>query len=87
MKYEIGSLYRTIKKDFGGQYTEVIFKVVDLDYEHHKGYTEYLLRAISPEYFDVRGVQSKTMWVKSAEMASFEKLPKSHPAWILYGKK
>ena len=88
MKYEKGSLYRTILKDFGGQYQEVIFQVIDVDYEHHKGYYEYLIKAIVPSYFESSfGRAGSTLWVKANELATFERLPVNHPAWLLYGKK
>ena len=87
MKMKMGTLYRTIWKDFGGQYRELVFQIVDADYEHHKGYTEYLIRAINPSTFaGIRGEYGSTMWIRGSHLTSCEELPKNHPAYLLYGK-
>lgn len=62
---------------------EEIIEIIDRDYDHHKGYTEYQIRFIkhmSPAY------NGHTMWVKESELADFKEVPKDHPARLLYGK-
>jgi hypothetical protein len=63
---------------------EEIIEIIDRDYDHHKGYTEYQIRYIkhsSPAY------DGYTLWVRESELVDFKELPKNHPAWLLYGTK
>lgn len=87
MKIKVGSLYRTLFRDYSGVYQEAIFKVLDYDFEHHKGYYEYLIKAVVPNNFSVvADTNSDTMWIKSNFLSKCEELPKNHPANLLYGK-
>lgn len=89
MKIEIGSLYRTLIKDENSiVYREVIYKVLSCDYDHHKGYSEYLISPIlSMKQYDTDYIYPfSSRWVRESELLSFEKLSKTHPAWLLYGR-
>lgn len=78
-KLQVGNLYTT--KDY-------IFTVVDYDYDHHKGHTEYLIKTIVPSTFKTTyDLDSSTMWIRLNIFPTYEELPKDHPAWILFGKK
>jgi hypothetical protein len=89
MKLEVGKLYSCVVKPFGLPHEECIFKVLDLDYEHHKGYTEYLIKAVIPSNFTGLGYETTgdRIWVKSSHVPNCKELPKTHPAWLLYGNK
>lgn len=78
MKIERGSLYKILVEDSAGSYAEVIYKVVDCYYDHHKGTRDYLISPIKAPHH--------AHWIGSSELTSFEKLPKKHPAWLLYAK-
>lgn len=88
MRFKEGKLYKNLFMDYGGMYQEVIFKIVDSDYDHHKAYWEYQIELISPKYFtNPKGETSNRFWVRTPFMASSEELPDNHPATLLYGKK
>lgn len=86
-KFKVGKLYRSIFLDYGGKYQEVIFRIIDSDFDHHKAFWEFKIEFISPKSFHATsGDMISSFWVRTSFLSGAEELDKNHPAQILYGK-